>query len=517
MQFSLNPVTVFSTSQEAKGELAACTLTVEDLNKLDYVGLDLMVCINTNPLSDPTCQQGEWVTVVNGACLQETVITQVALQDYGDRLLVRVGGPGNLTACQPQWTLAISRTNGDCFETDPGYGTCCDLTCMHGERLTQTCFCFCEPGFTGTACDIMLPYLQVDLVLGNTTLDAWLAFSGIDTRAVQAANRLSIRSVLADALQLEIFYVEFRWASDYSAHRRGLAPDLDAGQSGLLDQAAGAERRAAAPLEAGGGGGGEGKGQRRVYCSPANFVGQTTLVSVRVIQTMEHKLFYLRRALAAAQGNLTARLAARGAHFCLFGVTVTGYSAYGSLINTTEAVLRTSAGLDWDTALLIVFSVVGGLVVLGFAALHVSADYAQAADKTRFLREHNPVRPSHKQGLAWRYEDPATRLLVAYPGDVSARLQRAFMVDWMEDGRPTLTFAHDGKEYEADFRTMAVAEAPPEGIIIEVQDRCLPRPRRPGPRPNPRPRPRPNPPKPPPHLPPRGPRPGPDPGGPVGN
>jgi hypothetical protein len=162
MEFRLNPVQAFSSGQDASGELVACTLGEDDLKNFNYIGLNLMICVNTNPLSDPTCEQGQWVTVINGACVEETVIAQVALQDYGNRLLIRIGGPGNLTACQPRWTLDIARTTGDCFTTDPGYGTCCDMACVHGFRITQTCFCFCSPGFTGTACDRMLPFLQVD-------------------------------------------------------------------------------------------------------------------------------------------------------------------------------------------------------------------------------------------------------------------------------------------------------------------------------------------------------------------
>ena len=427
------------------------------------------------------------MTVVNGACVEESVIAQVALQDYGNRLLLRVGGPGNLTACQPRWALEISRAAGDCFTTDPGYGTCCDLTCQHGRRLTQTCFCYCDPGFTGAACDRMLPYIQVDLLLGNTTLGDWLAFSRSETRSVQAANRLAVRSALSDALAVEIFFVEFLWARQYAGARRagpddGPSPAAAGPDSYSLADAAEDAAEDADPSDGSGldeplgseiGGP---PGRRAVFCSLANYRGRTTVVSVRVIQKMEHNLFYLRRALAAAQPNLTSHLAAHGAYFCLFGMSLTGYSSYGTVINATEAALEPITGLSRDTVLLIVFTVIGGLIVLAFVALYFFADYAEGRDKTRFLRDYNPVRPGHKQGGAWRHEDPATRLLVAYPGDVSARLQRAFVEDWMEQGRPTLAFTHEGKEYEADFRDMAVSEAPPEGVIVEVQDRRAPAP-----------------------------------------
>ncbi len=187
MEFRMTPVKAFSSGQDASGELVACTLSDDDLKNFNYIGLNLMICVNTNPLSDPTCEQGQWVTVINGACVEEAVIAQVALQDYGNRLLIRIGGPGNLTACQPRWTLDIARTTGDCFTTDPGYGTCCDMSCVHGRRITQTCFCYCSPGFTGAACDRMLPVLQVDLVLGNTSLADWLAFSRTETRSIQVS------------------------------------------------------------------------------------------------------------------------------------------------------------------------------------------------------------------------------------------------------------------------------------------------------------------------------------------
>ena len=37
---------------------------------------------------------GRWVTVIDGACIGETVTGGLELVDEGSRLLIRVGGPG---------------------------------------------------------------------------------------------------------------------------------------------------------------------------------------------------------------------------------------------------------------------------------------------------------------------------------------------------------------------------------------------------------------------------------------
>ncbi len=66
------------------------------------------------------------------------------------------------------------------------------------------------------------------------------------------------------------------------------------------------------------------------------------------------------------------------------------------------------------------------------------------------------MRPAHKQAGAWRREDPATGRAIAFPGNVSETLQRAFFGGWMEGGRQAVGFQLDGKAYEADFRTMRV-------------------------------------------------------------
>ena len=37
---------------------------------------------------------GRWVTVIDGACIGETVTGRLELVDEGSRLLIRLGGPG---------------------------------------------------------------------------------------------------------------------------------------------------------------------------------------------------------------------------------------------------------------------------------------------------------------------------------------------------------------------------------------------------------------------------------------
>ena len=186
--FKLRPVHSL-TKADAIGEYAPCTLSTHEVVDLSYVGLDLYVCVNTNPTIDPACNEGQWVQLIDGACLDETVVGSAALQDQGNRLLVRVGGPGNLTSCRVQWQLEIDRSEGSCFISDPGRGACCALQCAQGRRLTATCLCACTPGFSGPACDMMEPYVEVAYQLGNTSLEDWLAFTPSEVNDQQVAGR----------------------------------------------------------------------------------------------------------------------------------------------------------------------------------------------------------------------------------------------------------------------------------------------------------------------------------------
>ncbi len=81
IEFRLRPLKAYAASEDVSGELAACVLNKDDIKSSNYVGLNLMVCVNTNPALDPTCKQGQWITVIDGACLGETVRSSVALQD----------------------------------------------------------------------------------------------------------------------------------------------------------------------------------------------------------------------------------------------------------------------------------------------------------------------------------------------------------------------------------------------------------------------------------------------------
>jgi hypothetical protein len=426
------------------GDFIACTLTLNDLKTLNYVGLNVMVCVNANPTLDPTCEQGQWITVINGACLDEAVTGSVALQDRGNRLLVRVGGASNLTSCLVSWELEIVRSQGGCFISDPGYGTCCTLQCKQGHRVTENCFCSCAPGFSGPECDRMLPFIEATYVFGNTSLADWLAFTPAEISPAQPRNILNLRNAVASLIGLESNHVEFVWARTPEAHAR---------------RAAATAAVAAAAAAADG-------------CAAAVFGSRVTSVSVRIVVPFEYNLLPVRRRLAAARGNLTRALAALGSYVCLLDDSALGYTSYGARIDLSEPEMQDADGLGQSATLLFVFLALGGLLVLLFLALHCYTVRAEERDSTRHLRDHKPIAMMYKQGCPWRFEDPATRLLVAYPGDVSAALQDAFISGWVEAGRPTVGFAHAGAECEADFTRMQVTERPVEGVVQEVVDSC---------------------------------------------
>ena len=107
LELRLTAVSAAVSSSTATGELVACTVTQEDQNRLSYYGLDVMACIFTNPNLDPDCKLGKWVNVLEGACVGQQVVGTMQLQDKGYRTLLRVGGPGNITACQPKYTLEV--------------------------------------------------------------------------------------------------------------------------------------------------------------------------------------------------------------------------------------------------------------------------------------------------------------------------------------------------------------------------------------------------------------------------
>ncbi len=435
--FTLKPLDALSSTQNAMGDFVACTITLNDLKTLNYVGLHVMVCVNANPTLDPTCEQGQWVTVINGACLDEAVTGSVALQDRGNRLLVRVGGAGNLTSCIVSWELEITRSQGGCFITDPGYGTCCTLQCRQGHRITENCFCSCAPGFSGPECDRMLPYIEATYVFGNTSLGDWLAFTPAELNPQQHRSILNLRNALAALVGLESNHVELVWARTPEDH---------------------ATRRAGADAGA--------------RCATAVFGSRVTSVTVRIVVPFEYNLVPVRRRLAAAHSNLTGALAALGSHVCLLDDSAAGFTSYGARIDLTEPEMEGAGGLGQSATLLFVFLALGGLLVLAFLALHLYTVRAEARDATRHLRDHKPIAMLYKQGSPWRYEDPATRLLVAYPGDVSAALQDAFVSGWVEAGRPTVSFVHAGAECEADFSRMRVTERPVVGQVQEVIDSC---------------------------------------------
>ena len=131
-------------------EALACPITTEQRNVHDYAGLEVYVCQGVNVREDPYCTKGRWVPIISGACIGETVTGTVELTDIGSRLLIRVGGPGQLTGCQPRWSLRVDRSRSTCTAVKRGLGNCCSNTCANGYHdRKRACKCVCPPGFVG--------------------------------------------------------------------------------------------------------------------------------------------------------------------------------------------------------------------------------------------------------------------------------------------------------------------------------------------------------------------------------
>ena len=192
---------------ESTAEALTCKFDKATRDIHDYSGLVLYVCVGINVRLDPTCQKGRWVPAVMGACIGETVTGLVELTDVGSRLLIRVGGPGQLTGCQPKWRLRVERTMGSCVAVKPGYGNCCEkypsnvLYCVNGYRDRSTaCKCICPKGFVGVRCDRTAPHLSLSLVVFNRTRSAWWVSDPAHVGGGQTTAEFGLTSTLSDLL-----------------------------------------------------------------------------------------------------------------------------------------------------------------------------------------------------------------------------------------------------------------------------------------------------------------------------
>lgn len=111
VSFLLTPVSSRANDEPNAGfEATVCPITTNQRENHDYSGLSLFVCVGTATSRDPYCRQGRWEEVVVGACIGETVAADLELTDVNSRMLVRLGGPYDLTGCQVKWKLELTRS-----------------------------------------------------------------------------------------------------------------------------------------------------------------------------------------------------------------------------------------------------------------------------------------------------------------------------------------------------------------------------------------------------------------------
>jgi len=193
-------------------EALACPITRKQRDSHAYSGLELYVCVGTNARLDPYCNLGRWLPVITGACIGEKVTGMIELTNTG-RILLRLGGPGALTGCQPRWDLRVDRRKGSCTAVTHGYGNCCQHACANGYRDRQTaCKCICPPGFVGVLCDRTSPHLSLSLTVFNSSrTDFWVTEAEHIGKG-QTENEYTLTSSLASVLGILPSRVELAYS-----------------------------------------------------------------------------------------------------------------------------------------------------------------------------------------------------------------------------------------------------------------------------------------------------------------
>ena len=211
--FSLKVESSGASDEATTDEALACPITMAQRSLHEYSGLELTVCVGVNARLDPYCTRGRWVPIVTGVCIGETVTGSIELTDVGSRLLVRVGGAGTITGCQPRWTLRVDRSKGSCTAVDRGYGNCCSHSCVNGYRdRSRACLCVCPPGFVGALCDRTAPHLMVSLTIFNQSRVDWWVTDSAQIGQGQTQNEYLFTSTLASVIGILPSRVELAYA-----------------------------------------------------------------------------------------------------------------------------------------------------------------------------------------------------------------------------------------------------------------------------------------------------------------
>eukprot|EP00282_Hemiselmis_andersenii_P039092 CAMPEP_0169434588 /NCGR_PEP_ID=MMETSP1042-20121227/4611_1 /TAXON_ID=464988 /ORGANISM="Hemiselmis andersenii, Strain CCMP1180" /LENGTH=364 /DNA_ID=CAMNT_0009545177 /DNA_START=94 /DNA_END=1185 /DNA_ORIENTATION=- len=188
----------------------ACRIPQSRLSTSIYKGVDLYVCVDTDISLDPLCRKGLWKTLAAGVCVGERVSGQIRLPDTGGRTLVRVGGPNELTGCQPEWEMSIDRDNGLCAGVIQGTGSCCTSSCVNSPQLSNfSCICKCPPGYTGLQCDRTAPHIRASILVFNKTLTDWIPSTSADVGRDQPENQFQLQNAISGMLGVPTMYVEF--------------------------------------------------------------------------------------------------------------------------------------------------------------------------------------------------------------------------------------------------------------------------------------------------------------------
>ena len=390
--FSLKAESSGASDEAATDEALACPVTKAQRDAHDYSGLELTVCVGVNVRLDPYCTRGRWVPVITGSCIGETVTGSIELTDFGSRLLVRVGGPGDLTGCQPRWSLSVDRFKGSCTAVDRGYGNCCDHECVNGYRdRSKACLCICPPGFVGTLCDRTAPHLLLSLTVFNQSRVDWWVSDSSQIGHGQTQNAHMFTSTLAQALGILPSRVELAYAKTQTQLGTGAQDSPTARRS----ESAG------------------GVGDRRVvpHCaSTADMeVAGTglTKVDVRLIYTFEHELPMARSMVEVAirNGTLETALAGQGTYLCVIEWAMLNYNAFGFKMESRD-VQQMYESIGLTDVLLLVFIALGVGLMVFYTALQVLVARSLEMDATRHLREYKPVQKIEKQAVGWRLVNP---------------------------------------------------------------------------------------------------------------
>jgi len=444
LEVSLEPTESGASDLANTDEALACPITSAQLASYSYSGLSLFVCLGTKLSLDPYCRQGRWVEVVSGACVGEKVWGDVELTDSGTRLLMRIGGPTNITGCQTKWKADVRRKQGGCKSLNRGYGSCCISSCVRGYRLLDnSCQCICPAGYAGILCEKTEPHLQIDLTVFNITQADWVVLNKASVGQGQMQKQYELVSAIADMLSIPRSRVEFGWADPPASRRRDLYAETPSETNASGGEA---ERRSSQRCNS-------------PDVSVANSKG-ISILSIRILATFEYELPLLSQEFTAnvESGAFENAFSEYGLYICIISSRIKFYNAFAYELQS-KTLVQSKQGITISDVILIIFSILGALTALFYLLLYYLIHRSQARDATEHLRKYKPVQPLFSQALGWSFAHPLTKEVIKLPSSVSRILENAYIFDWLQDGRTNvkLVVPLQGK-WIADFSEMRAYE-----------------------------------------------------------